>query len=81
MAVETGTLVVRGLDGVDGTPLLDIKPERLAASGSEADGGRRRCSPGGVRGASRPAAHVTLNTPIATTVTKRAACAQCGGPA
>ena len=28
--VEKGTLVVRGLDCLDGTPLLDIKPDRCA---------------------------------------------------
>jgi tRNA-Thr(GGU) m(6)t(6)A37 methyltransferase TsaA len=33
MAVDGTTLRVRGLDCVDGTPLLDLKPERTAASG------------------------------------------------
>lgn len=28
LAVEPGVLILRGLDCVDGTPLLDIKPER-----------------------------------------------------
>jgi tRNA-Thr(GGU) m(6)t(6)A37 methyltransferase TsaA len=28
LAVEPGALVVRGLDCLDGTPLLDVKPER-----------------------------------------------------
>lgn len=28
LAVEEGTLVVRGLDCVDGTPLIDLKPAR-----------------------------------------------------
>lgn len=28
IAIEDGALLVRGLDCVDGTPLLDIKPER-----------------------------------------------------
>lgn len=30
--VEPGALIVRGLDCVDGTPLLDIKPDRCAYS-------------------------------------------------
>ncbi len=30
VAVEDGALVVRGLDCVDGTPLVDIKPDRCA---------------------------------------------------
>ena len=30
VAVEDGTLVVRGLDCVDGTPLVDLKPDRCA---------------------------------------------------
>jgi tRNA-Thr(GGU) m(6)t(6)A37 methyltransferase TsaA len=30
--VEPGALVVRGLDCIDGTPLLDIKPDRCAFS-------------------------------------------------
>ena len=30
--VEPGVLVVRGLDCIDGTPLLDIKPDRCAFS-------------------------------------------------
>src|ERR1700730_9489372 len=33
MAIDGTTLRVRGLDCVDGTPLLDLKPERTAASG------------------------------------------------
>lgn len=28
--IEAGTLVVRGLDCLDGTPLIDIKPDRCA---------------------------------------------------
>ena len=28
VAVEGATLIVRGLDCLDGTPLIDIKPER-----------------------------------------------------
>jgi len=28
--IEQGTLIVRGLDCLDGTPLLDIKPDRCA---------------------------------------------------
>jgi tRNA-Thr(GGU) m(6)t(6)A37 methyltransferase TsaA len=28
--IETGALVVRGLDCLDGTPLIDIKPDRCA---------------------------------------------------
>lgn len=32
VSVEPGTLVVRGLDCVSGTPLLDIKPERCGFS-------------------------------------------------
>lgn len=31
--VEGATLLVRGLDCVDGTPLVDIKPERCPRSG------------------------------------------------
>jgi tRNA-Thr(GGU) m(6)t(6)A37 methyltransferase TsaA len=31
-AVEPGALVVRGLDCLDGTPLLDVKPERCGYS-------------------------------------------------
>ena len=30
VAVEDGALVVRGLDCVDGTPLVDLKPDRCA---------------------------------------------------
>ncbi|MDI9243899.1 tRNA (N6-threonylcarbamoyladenosine(37)-N6)-methyltransferase TrmO [Marinobacter sp. CHS3-4] len=30
--VENGTVIVRGLDCLDGTPLLDIKPDRCAFS-------------------------------------------------
>ena len=30
VAVEDGTLLVRGLDCVDGTPLVDLKPDRCA---------------------------------------------------
>jgi tRNA (Thr-GGU) A37 N-methylase len=30
--IEKGTLIVRGLDCLDGTPLLDIKPDRCAFS-------------------------------------------------
>ncbi|MCA3639543.1 MAG: tRNA (N6-threonylcarbamoyladenosine(37)-N6)-methyltransferase TrmO [Methylobacterium sp.] len=30
VAVEDGVLVVRGLDCVDGTPLVDLKPDRCA---------------------------------------------------
>jgi tRNA-Thr(GGU) m(6)t(6)A37 methyltransferase TsaA len=30
--IENGTLTVRGLDCLDGTPLLDIKPDRCAFS-------------------------------------------------
>jgi tRNA-Thr(GGU) m(6)t(6)A37 methyltransferase TsaA len=30
VAVEEGTVLVRGLDCVDGTPLLDLKPDRCA---------------------------------------------------
>ncbi|HKK57216.1 tRNA (N6-threonylcarbamoyladenosine(37)-N6)-methyltransferase TrmO [Marinobacter sp.] len=30
--IENGTLIVRGLDCLDGTPLLDIKPDRCAFS-------------------------------------------------
>ena len=30
VAVEDGVLVVRGLDCVDGTPLIDLKPDRCA---------------------------------------------------
>jgi len=33
IAIDGTTLQVRGLDCVDGTPLLDLKPERTAASG------------------------------------------------
>ncbi len=33
VAREGATLVVRGLDCVDGTPLLDLKPERCPVSG------------------------------------------------
>ncbi len=29
MAVKDGTILVRGLDCLDGTPLIDIKPERI----------------------------------------------------
>lgn len=32
MRIEGGTLFVRGLDCLDGTPLLDIKPDRCAFS-------------------------------------------------
>jgi tRNA (Thr-GGU) A37 N-methylase len=32
VSVEQGALIVRGLDCVDGTPLLDIKPDRCAYS-------------------------------------------------
>ncbi len=32
VAVEEGALMVRGLDCVDGTPLLDLKPDRCAYS-------------------------------------------------
>ena len=31
VAIEEGAVLVRGLDCVDGTPLLDIKPERCCA--------------------------------------------------
>lgn len=30
--IEEGTVVVRGLDCLDGTPLIDIKPDRCAFS-------------------------------------------------
>ena len=30
LRIEKGTLVVRGLDCLDGTPLIDIKPDRCA---------------------------------------------------
>ncbi|PZQ52505.1 MAG: tRNA (N6-threonylcarbamoyladenosine(37)-N6)-methyltransferase TrmO [Rhodovulum sulfidophilum] len=30
VGIEAGTLVVRGLDCLDGTPLIDIKPDRCA---------------------------------------------------
>jgi tRNA-Thr(GGU) m(6)t(6)A37 methyltransferase TsaA len=30
VAIEDGAIVVRGLDCVDGTPLLDLKPDRCA---------------------------------------------------
>ncbi|WP_428484582.1 SAM-dependent methyltransferase [Rhodopila sp.] len=33
VAVEGATLRVRGLDCLDGTPLLDLKPDRASASG------------------------------------------------
>ena len=33
LSVEGNTLQVRGLDCVDGTPLIDIKPERATAGG------------------------------------------------
>jgi tRNA (Thr-GGU) A37 N-methylase len=33
-AIEDGTILVRGLDCLDGTPLLDIKPWRGEAAGS-----------------------------------------------
>jgi tRNA-Thr(GGU) m(6)t(6)A37 methyltransferase TsaA len=33
VGLEPGTLVVRGLDCVDGTPLLDLKPARCAFAG------------------------------------------------
>ena len=33
MAVDGTTLQVRGLDCIDGTPLIDLKPERTTASG------------------------------------------------
>lgn len=32
IAIEPGELVVRGLDCLDGTPLIDIKPDRCAYS-------------------------------------------------
>ena len=32
VAIEGGTLIVRGLDCLDGTPLLDIKPDRCSFS-------------------------------------------------
>jgi tRNA (Thr-GGU) A37 N-methylase len=30
VAIDQSTVQVRGLDCVDGTPLIDLKPERLA---------------------------------------------------
>ncbi len=30
LGIENGSLMVRGMDCLDGTPLLDLKPERLA---------------------------------------------------
>jgi tRNA-Thr(GGU) m(6)t(6)A37 methyltransferase TsaA len=33
VAIENATLQVRGLDCLDGTPLIDLKPERTAANG------------------------------------------------
>ena len=33
IAIEDGTILVRGLDCVDGTPLLDLKPERRMFAG------------------------------------------------
>ncbi|MBN8997313.1 MAG: SAM-dependent methyltransferase [Rhizobiales bacterium] len=36
IGLEESRLLVRGLDCVDGTPLLDIKPEHCLAAGSEA---------------------------------------------
>jgi len=30
--VEGGTLLVRGLDCLDGTPLIDLKPDRASTS-------------------------------------------------
>ena len=35
VAIEGTNLQVRGLDCVDGTPLLDLKPERLAATATD----------------------------------------------
>ncbi|WP_245749711.1 TrmO family methyltransferase domain-containing protein [Palleronia marisminoris] len=32
LRIEEGTLFVRGLDCLDGTPLFDIKPDRCAFS-------------------------------------------------
>jgi tRNA (Thr-GGU) A37 N-methylase len=32
VAIEDGVLKVRGLDCIDGTPLIDIKPDRRSAS-------------------------------------------------
>jgi tRNA-Thr(GGU) m(6)t(6)A37 methyltransferase TsaA len=32
VAIEDGVLTVRGLDCVDGTPLIDVKPDRTSAS-------------------------------------------------
>jgi tRNA (Thr-GGU) A37 N-methylase len=33
LAVEGATVTVRGLDCLDGTPLLDLKPERCPHAG------------------------------------------------
>ena len=33
VAIEGTTLIVRGLDCLDGTPLIDLKPERASAGG------------------------------------------------
>ncbi|POR52023.1 SAM-dependent methyltransferase [Bosea psychrotolerans] len=35
LRVEEGALIVRGLDCLDGTPLLDVKPNRCAQSPSQ----------------------------------------------
>jgi tRNA-Thr(GGU) m(6)t(6)A37 methyltransferase TsaA len=32
VGIEDGTLLVRGLDCLDGTPLIDLKPDRTASS-------------------------------------------------
>ena len=37
VAVEGTTLHVRGLDCLDGTPLIDLKPERASSDGSGRD--------------------------------------------
>lgn len=41
LGVEDGTLLVRGLDCLDGTPLLDIKPHRCRQSPSTEPGHAR----------------------------------------
>ena len=40
VAIEDGILTVRGLDCIDGTPLIDIKPDRTRASDTPVMGRR-----------------------------------------
>lgn len=46
VSVERGALVVRGLDCVDGTPLLDIKPNQCGQAGNGRENRQRAIASG-----------------------------------